>query len=1290
MNKAVRVTLILAHIQRTGLLGLLALCGTLSWAGENPPPGCPTYLDGVPTTQEQPQRLDEYDLEARELLHAYTLRLGFRSDPYAGIVRIGEAERVFERMARRKVGGKWVPSPMARVNNALTLYSVGKKDFDESLVQELLSGARSYLGTKTGLNESHEIIDDQSERTALKYLGEYLRRFRSRELMPEEGPDKSPSDSAAQDKKPSQAVKPPQKKEEKPEADKRLPKIPKEYKTDSQDTDAGGDPQGEPYRIAETNTKTALFGQTTYVDIYVDPQGAGHFREVKLPAAPARPGSARDTGTVLKHETFGAKQFKLNLPNDQLPLQPADPRVEILADPKGGYLVKVSGNLAQVEIPLVKRGPERLLPQEYNDYTRAIVEDSLWPEIVQSKLLNQIRPEANLRESEIVRAVEKHFSEDYKYSVKGNGLAGVLFKSIEQGSFQCSEAAVNMAAILRSHKIPARLIGGFRAKILGDGSEQKWNLIGPIKEGHVWVEAYYDGGWHTHDPTPQKLDRKKENQGDEPDPYVDEKLDHHLDSPPSDNPPSDSSPSDSPASERKDASSEPKKGDNPADSQPGSSPGKSDRRPQPSGKKSTPTPPKIVKADPDQTPDQAEKSLAEKGLALINESWKKIEKVRDQFEKILDPKSDKTNDKTNDAPSKPAEDLGGLTAEDLIKDLELGSLELDPSQDKNPLINRALTVLLQVILDPTQNGRWTQQHLERINRSVRIARHPKIQPLLADALLAHSREHPPLAEWILENTHSILKKDVNVSFAELLRIQSSVALYSKVLDPRGIIQAPRKLIQRLEDAIEGLRKLSHPEAAELQMAREFYASLPSLLQDEIDALCGTKGHVGLDTPTRKLIQMLKNGELNEFKLIGSLLPYAEFILKGVPMPEYIEILSQDRDHNITVGNDILPMQGFGEMGRAIYGQPGRTFEENYVDRTLYVQGRLERIQIEAGEGKEDSENITILGIDRSGSTSGARGQLIQALTKTFATLALSDRTASGRHRHSIVVIPFTDTLYDPIYITNLSEFKTFIRDFEKLVGGIGGGTNIELFITQAMAHIADAQRRTGDRLAGASIGVFTDGEAPINIENLRKARGAIDLAKTPLQVLVANIGSTGNEALIKFVDESRGNIFDDSLYREFSEQKISELIEASNTITLPTGKDVFFTETAAQDVPMSVVQALEDSSREATRFTQEVLSAEGMVKPPGAHHKDLERLAWKNDMDKVDPRPLRDWVREMRRFADKSAPFRDPKVDHRVVDDLIKHFEQLTRIRFEDLHDEEREGVRAILTDSLKRHRTKK
>ena len=100
-------------------------------------------------------------------------------------------------------------------------------------------------------------------------------------------------------------------------------------------------------------------------------------------------------------------------------------------------------------------------------------------------------------------AMERYLSTHFSYtlelpsSVPADPLAHFLF---ERKRGHCEYFASSMAVMLRSLRIPTRIVTGFRG---GEYNDLTGQYVVRASDAHSWVEAYFPGsGWISFDPTP--------------------------------------------------------------------------------------------------------------------------------------------------------------------------------------------------------------------------------------------------------------------------------------------------------------------------------------------------------------------------------------------------------------------------------------------------------------------------------------------------------------------------------------------------------------------------------------------------------------------------------------------------------------------------------------------------------------------------------------------------------------------------------------------------------------------
>ena len=119
-----------------------------------------------------------------------------------------------------------------------------------------------------------------------------------------------------------------------------------------------------------------------------------------------------------------------------------------------------------------------------------------------SKLAEEITAQAPNNYEKAV-ALERYLSTHFGYTLElprtlaRDPLANFLF---ERKRGHCEYFASSMAVMLRSLRIPSRIVTGFRG---GEFNDLTGQYVVRASDAHSWVEAYFPGfGWISFDPTP--------------------------------------------------------------------------------------------------------------------------------------------------------------------------------------------------------------------------------------------------------------------------------------------------------------------------------------------------------------------------------------------------------------------------------------------------------------------------------------------------------------------------------------------------------------------------------------------------------------------------------------------------------------------------------------------------------------------------------------------------------------------------------------------------------------------
>ncbi|HXW15770.1 MAG TPA: DUF3488 and transglutaminase-like domain-containing protein, partial [Terriglobia bacterium] len=100
------------------------------------------------------------------------------------------------------------------------------------------------------------------------------------------------------------------------------------------------------------------------------------------------------------------------------------------------------------------------------------------------------------------KAIESYLRKNLGYTLElpGNEADPLAHFLFERKQGHCEYFASSMAIMLRTLKIPARVVNGFRG---GEYNDVNQTYIVRARDAHSWVEVYFpENGWVTFDPTP--------------------------------------------------------------------------------------------------------------------------------------------------------------------------------------------------------------------------------------------------------------------------------------------------------------------------------------------------------------------------------------------------------------------------------------------------------------------------------------------------------------------------------------------------------------------------------------------------------------------------------------------------------------------------------------------------------------------------------------------------------------------------------------------------------------------
>ncbi len=996
---------------------------------------------------------------------------------------------------------------------------------------------------------------------------------------------------------------------------KQYPKLPKNYEAHTKDTkkEKKGS-KDDQFLVAEVNFATPYFGQVYFSDIYLSKGRTVQFKEVELQRSFASPAKLKNSNKLMLVKTFGEKELDLFLPPSYQILQATDPRAYITRSKTGVYKLSLTEKVESLVIPLRESEREFLNPVALEIYTRPIGLGYQELQASMRSLFSKFDP--NIDHSHqvltIAGAIAREISNTYLYSVGAREEKDPI-EALKAGAFQCDMATSIMIGILRDiYKIPSRAVAGFRGKQFKNGADQKTYLVMP-GEAHVWVEVYEAGIWHAFDPTPLRKDQKKsENQEDgEKDEYSERSL------------------------------------DDPTLKEEGfGSDGTTDLKSKNEGEKTESSP----------SSDLAAKTHVEKLQNATNERLKNLNQT-----------TTNSTHKEDEVLEMDQDQLAGL--------LELGSLELEQKPNRNPFRDRVARLLLRYILNPKYNSQEIMNLLHKAKSFFSSFDNIEIRELFKSALMVHESSHENLFAWLQANENPSLKKDLASYYYELYLIKKAAEVYRAVLDENQhpLLHELSILIYKITSILEEINRFTHPDSAKIAKVQAFYKPLPPIVRQLLKVKYNLE-LVGQNTPTLTLFDLLKNGQLKDLRLLGILSPLSEFVLNSIPRPEYQAVKSWIKDSTVPMGRDFLPAQRFSELSQSFFLEPGRSPEENFLMNKAMISVRRKRIFLPTGRGEDDVERITVVLYDTSGSMYGEPARFQAGLISAFVSKALSDLSPSGHHRHRVVLVPFDDNPGKPTMITNTHEALEVLHNYVSNLQNTRGGTDIQKAMVQALALIADAEKRKGEPLAAANIILMTDGESAIDLDDLIAKRQAIH-RETPIQTMFIAIGAT-NEKLIKFAEDSRDRGLGGGFYREYTTAHMTEILAEADNVSDKIDDGFIYTEHTARDLSPSIYKNMREALLAGANIL--TLTKSIYIYDSAAKHLDkMETIPW--NLDPCPERKLLDYLMRLRGSMRNPIFKQNREILQYVVNDLMIHIERLSGLTLSQFCGEEQEHLRHLL-----------
>lgn len=687
-----------------------------------------------------------------------------------------------------------------------------------------------------------------------------------------------------------------------------------------------------------------------------------------------------------------------------------------------------------------------------------------------------------------------------------------------------------------------------------------------------------------------------------------------------------------------------------------------------------PTP--IKKDKPDEK-DQEENKSEYSSISLDDTSHDETSDDNPSQEKTDEQAAKKTDKEPDKKEEKPAAGEGNKSEEqkpyflpDLVDTLSNLNIEDDPA---NPLRTHMLKVLLIELLNPLKNSDDANHRLN-LFKSLYASYEPRLSPLLGQALRFNKDPHDHLIAWLKQIEGNIFSQDINKTYQDCVHINSMLALYKKIVDCDDIKMRCDDASAHIDQIIHDLLPLKDKDAGDLALAEDFKDQSPDLLWKTIqrDYSLATVGQNG---PTHEFAKDVKAGKHNDKLLLNALYDHTNFILNSANRAGILLGKTWLRDKR-KVGRDLLPLQRLDDWTRALMTNPSLDLVESIQQGASYVLAKRIKVPIATAKKELEAERMTIVGFDTSGSMAGRHSEFQAALIAAFVCRALSDISPLGKHRHRILLVPFDDKVGKTLKVTNVQEALNLISGHQELLKNTGGGTDIQGFMLQAFKLIAEAQDNKHP-FETANIILMTDGEAPIDYEELRRARESIH-RDTPLQTMFVAIGQT-NPELQKFSLESKRIGAEKGFYSEFNSYEIDKIVNDARSFDPKKYESYYYSSESAEKIPARAKQHAAQAGRKASELAEAIHERLTVYN----YKNYLERLAQNKPQELYNKRKLEHWIYEVRQMIAKYKAFHDERSLNFMLYNLMIKFERIGQVRLTDLNHHENEQLVHLLENPL-------
>lgn len=846
-----------------------------------------------------------------------------------------------------------------------------------------------------------------------------------------------------------------------------------------------------------------------------------------IPIHAATPDSSQGNATrqlTIFSEMAKGKSFPLFLPSGFLPETFDRGGTRVWRDEKGNYRFITEHD--QFEVPLKKMADASrpLTPAEVEAYTSPTGSKTQdWPETLQAQIeAAQFLREKHQNEKKgryygvkgdahLAEDLARFIAREFKYRVDKDAAHSNIIEMAKKGAFQCDGATTLLIAILRdSFQIPCRAVGGFQG--YADARRPGTSNVVTPSTGHAWVEVPdQKGNWWGVDPTPIEKDRETDSDGDSPEDDF---------------------------SAISNSESDPSDSDESSDSQ------ESSQTPQPDSDSQQKSISDLV--------EEFEKAQAEKQKQREAEKQKSGQSSGDQ------------NGTEQDAQSSSDQEEGqedGDLNDEVSKNSEIDDEGQTLLDGLSSLPNEALVQLYKKLIGWAIHPELpSKEKIERIHQLKSIVSSDmmirnSLLPILSQLTTRFSeKKGPPFSDWLRTLIQNAPKKPLNDTVSQLIHIKRQLEITLSFIFP-----SEKKywagVVREIDRLMRNLNKYNDPDARSIQIAREMMENLPGNISRKLlREQHGISQDLGSDPATFSLSQAIVKGRHNNERLSAILGPHTDFVTDPIQRSAWSTrrtwIPTQDpRVRRRSLLNTRDPR--LRKLFMNLY--PDLSEKEALRRGLMYALQRRQEIRIPEGHEDLDPEKATILTFDVSGSMNGDPAHFQSMYISALTDRALSDLNPSGKARHKVYAFPFGDSPGDVEKIESPQQAFAYLSDILKKTRNRGQGTNIQSALLRAL-EIIQIANETGDKaLARANIVLMTDGEAEVDLNQIRDKIKEIQKdqkIKTEIQFTFVAINSS-NPLLVELAEESEKAGAQKGNYIEWNSGDIDKAIKASKAPAEP-------------------------------------------------------------------------------------------------------------------------------------------